>query len=178
SRTHVPRQSAASAAPIPLVAQARTPAELSLDEVLPPAVLPAPAPASRPASQPATPPSTNPAAPQRPPLEALTLYAEACDNLLKHRRLAAVTLLEKAIALDPDSFELHFALGRAYLGSGGSDERSVAEMGRAAEIDPDHVELQTDLGRQYLVRGDADKALWHLRLALVTSDYPSKEAEA
>ena len=127
-----------------------TAARLPLDKILPPATLPAP--------------TTAPAGPERPPLEALTLYAEACDNLLAHRRLAAITLLEKAVALDPGSFELHAALGRAYLGSGGTDPRSISEMERAAEIDPDHVELQTDLGRQYLALGDTAKAPWHLRL--------------
>jgi tetratricopeptide (TPR) repeat protein len=160
--------------PIPPLAVVRLPpvpsaARLPLSAILPQAVLPAPA--SRPS------PTTNPAD-DRPPLEALTLYAEACDNLLKHRRLAAITLLEKAAALDPNSYELHAALGRAYLGSGGTDARSIAAMERAAAIDPDHVELQTDLGRQYLAAGDAGKALWHLRLALNTSDYATDEAEA
>jgi tetratricopeptide (TPR) repeat protein len=187
SNTPPPRPvSAASVTPVAPVPPVRTEAELTLEEITPPAVLPAPRraaqaatrPATGPSTHPTTRPSTNPAGPNRPPLEALTLYAEACDNLLKHRRLAAVSLLEKAVALDPDSFELHYALGKALLGPVASDHRSIAELERAAEIDPDHVELQTDLGRQYLVRGEADKALWHLRLALVTSDYATDEADA
>lgn len=176
---------------MPVAADERVPTvksaeHLTLDEILPPAVLPPamaaapstlPAPSTVPASRAATAPSTRPA-PDRPPLEALRLYAEACDNLAKHRRLAAITLLEKAIELDPHSFELHYALGRAHMSSAAMDERALPALTRAAQLNPDRVELQTDLGRQYLARGEADKALWHLRLALKTSDYATDEAEA
>src|SRR5687768_13705243 len=70
SRARLPR-------PPEVVAEVRvpavpTPAQLTLGQILPPAVLPSRA--TRPAGSKA-----------RPPLEALTLYAEACDNLLKHR---------------------------------------------------------------------------------------------
>src|SRR5437879_6253924 len=77
------------------------PAYLELDEIVPRPVL---AKASA-ATAPATAPSTNPAA--RPPIEALVLFARAREALLDGRRAEAARLLEQAVALDPNSYELH-----------------------------------------------------------------------
>src|SRR5436190_15649261 len=56
------------------------------------------------------PPATRPA---WAPLEALDLYARARNAMLDNRRYTAITFLEKAIVLDPASFELRYVLGRA-----------------------------------------------------------------
>ena len=146
------------------------PAMLSLDQIEPrPALL-------RPA--PTTGPTTAPSELDRPPIEALYLYAQARDCLLNGRRYTAISLLDKAIALDPDSYELHYALGQAYQMGRTFDERSIEAMERAAAIDPDHLDLQTDLGRQYLAKGDLPRATEHLRLALQTRQYATDESAA
>ena len=142
-------------------------ATLTLDQILPAAELP----------RPTTAPATRPAG--RPPIDALLLYGRAVDDLNAGRRSSAVELLEKAVALDPASFELHYALGRSYARDGSApDGRAVAELQRAAEINPDHLRLQVDLGRVLLSAGEEEKGLWHLRLALKTSKYESDEAGA
>src|SRR4051812_21146229 len=49
---------------------------------------------------PATQPTT------RPALDALELYGKARDAMTRGQRYTAITLLEKAIAIDPDSYNL------------------------------------------------------------------------
>jgi len=150
-------------------------ATLPLDQILPVAELPAP----RPTTAPATVPTTAQADADRPPIDALVLYAEAVDHLNANRRTAAAELLEKAAALDPNSFEVQYSLGRARAREAGTpDPRAIEAYERAAAINPDHLRLQTELGRLYLAAGEEDKALRHLRLALKTSDYPDGEADA
>src|SRR5437588_509497 len=87
----------------PVVAQTRPsgPAYLTLDEIRPAPVLP-PAKAAGPET--------------RPSLDALELFARAQGELLSEHRLAAIPLLERAVALDPDSYELHRTLAEAYRG--------------------------------------------------------------
>lgn len=114
-------------------------------------------------------PATAPAA--RPPLDALVLYARARDAMQQGRRHTALALLDGAISLDPYSFELHYALGKAHLTGVSHDPLAVAAMERAAELRPDHLDVHLDLARQYLARGDEALALRHLRLAMQTSDY-------
>lgn len=121
-------------------------------------------------------PASRPAA--RPPLDAVNLYAQATNALHAGRRTAAIDLLERALALDPDSFELNYALGRAHEAGRTHHEQSIRAFERAAAINPDHLELQTGLGRQYLARGEDDKALEHLRLAVQTSGYKADQPAA
>ena len=148
-------------------AVANGPALLALAEIQPPVSL---APAAT------TAPTSGPSA--RAPIDALNLYARAVDALRTGRRFTAINLLDKAIDLDPQSFELQYALGRAHVIGRTHDENSIAAFERAAAIEPDHLELQTALGRQYLLRGDDAKALEHLRLAVQTSGYKSGESGA
>jgi tetratricopeptide (TPR) repeat protein len=136
-------------------------ARLSLDQIEPAPKLIA---TTKPTSKPTT---------RRAPLEAVELYAQAVDALKTNRRFTAINQLEKALKLDPDSFELNYTLGKAYVVGRADDELSVAALERAASIDPDHLELQTALGRQYLTRGNQEKCLEHLRLAVQTSEYKS-----
>lgn len=109
------------------------------------------------------------AAPSQPLLEAVRLYAQARIAILEGQRFTAGELLEKAVALDPASFELHKALADVYSAS--SDPRALRHWEDAASIDPDRLETQIQLGRQYIVQGDFGSALQHLRLALQTSQY-------
>jgi tetratricopeptide (TPR) repeat protein len=132
---------------------------VTLDEIQPPAELPA---------APAT-------GPGKAPLEALDLYAKAREALLENRRYSAIGLLERAIVLDPSSFELHYALGRANLGSGSSIDRAIEAFEKAAQLKPDDLDVRLQLGRQYLVRGAADKAMTHLRVGRLTPDYRTED---
>ena len=139
------------------------PALLPLDQIEPQPVLPKP---------------TQATVDAKPSLEAIELYARARAAMLERQRRTAVSLLEKAIELDPHSFELHYALGRAQSTNRGPSERAVASYLKAAEINPDHVELQSELGRQYMLQDDIDSAIHHLRLALQSSGYRNEEEQA
>src|SRR5579884_464493 len=96
---------------------------------------------------PATRPATGPAA---APVEAVRLYAKARIALLDGDRAAAIRDLQGAAALDPDSYELHLGLGRAYGDQGGADDKAAGELETAAALEPDHLDLQVALGRIYL----------------------------
>src|SRR4029078_2830321 len=98
-------------------------ADLAIDDIQPKPVL-------RPTSAPAT---TQPAA-----LDAIALFAEGRDAMLTGKRYSAINLLEKAIRLDPDSYELHYLLGQANTGPGMSYEPAIAAFEAAAAIEDDH----------------------------------------
>jgi tetratricopeptide (TPR) repeat protein len=129
-------------------------AYLSLDQITPAVQLAA-------ATQPTT----------RPSIESLVNYARARDALGRGQRYLAIVALEKAIEVDPNSYDLYFDLGRAYQGTSNADDRSIAAYEHAAAIEPNHLDLQIQLGRQYLNKNDLPNALRHLRLALQTTDY-------
>lgn len=150
--TH-PSSGQASAPPAQVIANDPK-AKLTLDEIEP-----------RP-SMPKTAPDTRPA---EPPLEALRLFARARLASLDGNRGEAGHLLEQAVTLDPDSFELHKSLGDLYALA--SDARASGEWEKAAAIEPDHLNLQIDLGRRALEEGAIAKGVEHLRLALLTTAY-------
>jgi tetratricopeptide (TPR) repeat protein len=106
-----------------------------------------------------------------PPIEAVQLFAQARIAILDNERYTAINLLEKAVALDPGSFELHEMLGTQYQGNDTSDDRSITAFENAAKIDPDHLDLQVNLGRQYLAGGKTSLGIEHLLLALQTTAY-------
>ncbi len=137
-------------------------AVLTLNEIRPIPHLPEGRPLT---TEPATQPSP------RPPVEALVLYAHARDALLQNERYTAITLLEKAIKLDPNSYELRYSLGEAYGSVGSSNDQAIDAYQAAATLEPDHLDLQTELGREYLAKGSLDNAIEHLRLALQTDAY-------
>jgi tetratricopeptide (TPR) repeat protein len=114
----------------------------------------------------------------RPPLDALELYARAREATLDNQPFAAVNLLEKAIVKDPDSFELYWALGWAQLAVGGGKQAAIAAFMEAAALRPEYLPLQLQLGREYLASGDSDKALLHLRLAMICPEYAKQEDQA
>ena len=143
---------------------ADTRARLTLDQIEPKPLLSA--------TQPATQP-TEPA-----PLGAIELYAQARAAILDNQRFSAIILLEKAIALDPYSFELQYALGQAYFGTGSATDKGIAALEKAAHLRPDDLDVQLQLGRQYFAKGDAGEAIDHLRLALQTPEYKQEEDSA
>ncbi|HXE53540.1 MAG TPA: tetratricopeptide repeat protein [Tepidisphaeraceae bacterium] len=130
-------------------------ADLTLDQIAPAPVLKSAEPTTRPSDS--------------PPVESVRLFAEARIALLDDNRAQAAELLRRAIAGDPDSFELHKSLGDLYAQT--EDPRGIDEWKRAAAIEPDHLDLQVGIGRQYLARENLNGAVKHLRLALQTSDY-------
>ncbi|HEX2971010.1 MAG TPA: tetratricopeptide repeat protein [Tepidisphaeraceae bacterium] len=150
----------ASTLKTPAVAATRPndPAMLTLGEIEPPLVLPAPA------TQPTT----------RPSLDAIHLYAQARAAQLRGDRPVALSLLNSALKLDPNSFDLNYALAQAHLSGSGGQDLAIKALERAASVQPDHLEVQLLLGRQYLARGDMTQALEHLRLAVQTSDYTAQ----
>lgn len=89
--------------------------------------------------------------------------------MLDNNGAAATELLRKAVALDPDSFELHRELGEVYQATG--DPRAAQEWEKAASIDPDRLDLQVNLGRHYAARAQFEQAITHLRLARQTEEY-------
>jgi tetratricopeptide (TPR) repeat protein len=138
---------------------------LTLDQIPPPAVLPPPRPTTQP-DQPA-------------PVQALSLYAAARDAMIDNRPLGAVDLLQQAIALDPDSFELYRALGEARLAAAGRpNQEAVDAFQKAVDLRPDDLRIQALLASQYAALGNADQALTHLRLAMLTSDYQEDDVTA
>jgi predicted Zn-dependent protease len=114
----------------------------------------------------------------RPSLDALVFYAKAHDAMAEGHRFTAISSLEKAIELDPTSYQLRFALGKAYLAAATFDERAIYSFEQAAALEPDHLDLQVELGRQYLIKNDLTHGIQHLRLALQTTDYADDDGQA
>jgi predicted Zn-dependent protease len=140
-------------------------ASLTLEQIPPPVTLPDP----RPATQPDAP----------VPIEALALYAAARDAMLDSHPLAAVDILRRAIALDPDSYDLYRAMGEARLSAANQPNREeIDAFEKAAALHPDNLRLQALIGAQSAALGLADKALLHLRLAVQTTDYQTDDVAA
>src|SRR5437764_461539 len=153
-------------APATQAAEANTPDALPLERIDPIPVMPSPRVAS----------TTR--ATTQPSLDAIELYARARGAQISGDRLGAISQLQRAIATDPDSFELRMALARAYTAANDSGEKVLEALAAAEKIQPDNLQVQLSLGRQYLVRNDLDNALLHLRLAAQTSDYRSDDDQA
>jgi tetratricopeptide (TPR) repeat protein len=153
-----PRRPAPNPTPVPQSAAQRHPttAETSFAELEP---LPPP-PATRRAA------STQPA-----PLASLDLYAQARRAMLDNRRFTAIALLEQAIILDPDSFELHYSLGRAYVQPGSPPDKAIAAFETATTLDPEHLDARLQLARLYLTTAKSAEAITHLRRARETDAY-------
>src|SRR6266478_4262561 len=132
------RSGAVAAAPVAAQHTATThaaddPAYFTLDQIQPVLQLP----------KPTTAPTTQPA-----PLDALVWFAEAHAALARGDRNTAINLLEKAVALDPDSPEIYEELGKAY----GAQDKALTAYEKALALDPDYLALHERLGRQYLVK--------------------------
>ncbi len=91
---------------------------------------------------------------------------ETADELYRQQRHTEAGLeLEQALRTDPDSFEVHLALGRV-LWASGSAERCRTHLQRAAELRPDDLVLH--YLRAQLAADDQDpaEAVRQLRIAL------------
>ncbi len=146
-------------------------ADLSLDDILPKPVLEAAEAGA--ATQPAT-----TRASEKPPLDAIALFAQAREAMLSGQRYTAINLLEKAIALDPYSYELEFMLGQANTGPGMAYDPALKAFEAAAAIEPDHLAVHGELGRLYLAKGNLTRAIQQLRLAMQTQDYDDNASQA
>src|SRR5688572_12145150 len=123
-------------------------------------------------------PTTAPAtSASRPPLEALELYARARDALASGHQFTAISALERALKLDPDSAELYRLLSRAYL-AGGNSAKAIDALDRATRLDPQDLRSQTALARLYLQKGNAADAMDHLRIGMQSKQYAEDEAAA
>jgi tetratricopeptide (TPR) repeat protein len=151
------------AATNPAEAAAMAQAQLHLDQITPVPVLPK-----------ARAPSTGPTS---APLDAIELYARAREAQIQRRQGEAISDIEKAIALDPNSFELELALGRAYLAAGRADQ-AISAYDRATQINPNSLDAQAELGRAYQARNDLTHAIERFRLAMQTDDYRTDESLA
>jgi tetratricopeptide (TPR) repeat protein len=105
------------------------------------------------------------------PLDALVLYAQARSAMLDGQRFTAIGLLQRALKLDPNSFELYMAMAQAQQGSSTGNDQAIAALEKAAALRPNDLGVQAGLGRQYLAKGDLTRALSHLRLARQTPSY-------
>jgi tetratricopeptide (TPR) repeat protein len=138
-------------------------AALPLERILPAPVLPAPA-------------TRSAASTDSPPLEALALYARARVALADGHAADAIDSLERAVQIDPDSYELRHSLGKALRESAGGQMRALDHFQRAAELEPDRIDAQIDLGREWIRHNDATRALTCFRLAIQTSQYSAGDS--
>jgi Flp pilus assembly protein TadD len=89
--------------------------------------------------------------------EAKHLFCDGRALIEDQQYGAAVTQLNKAVALDPRAAYAHHALGLAYRGLGKPDQ-AIAALRRAVELAPAWALPQIQIGSIYLDRGDAEKA--------------------
>ncbi len=89
----------------------------------------------------------------------------AFDLNILGRSDLAVGELRRAIALDPNSFECHYELGRI-LYDRGSYLESVNELRRAMALDPSAVKVYHNLGLAYAAIGEQSKAVENFETAL------------
>ncbi|HEY0007628.1 MAG TPA: hypothetical protein VGB55_02795, partial [Tepidisphaeraceae bacterium] len=101
--------------------------------------------------------------------DALQLYAQGRDALLRNQRPIAIEKLEAAIALDPTAALLHSELAFALLAT--DQNRALAQYGRAAELNPEDAEVRLQMGRIFLLKNQPDLALIQLRLAKASAGY-------
>jgi Tfp pilus assembly protein PilF len=114
-----------------------------------------------------------------PPVAALGFYAQGIDHLLDHRPMDAIMVLQRALRIDPDSYEAYWALGEAEFDrAGAANQRSIDAFEHAAVLRPDDLDAQLLLARQCMVTDNHPKALEHLRLAMQTSQYATDSADA
>jgi eukaryotic-like serine/threonine-protein kinase len=106
-----------------------------------------------------------------PSLEALQNYTQGLAELTHGRFLAAVPLLERAIAIDPNfAMAYQFLAGASYTAGGTGREREYARkalalIDRVSEYERAHI-----IPYYYVVTGELDKAIDALQLSM--RNYP------
>ncbi len=93
----------------------------------------------------------------------------AFDLNILGRSDLAVQELRRAIALEPESFECHYELGRIYYDRG-SYLNSVHELEKAKALDPSAVKTYHNLGLAYAGIGENGKAVESFEEALRLND--------
>jgi tetratricopeptide (TPR) repeat protein len=73
-------------------------------------------------------------------------------------------LVERALAIDPDSLDARFALGIFSYYENRLD-RALEEFKRVAELNPNYPGVQNNLAAVYEKMGEREKALYHYRLS-------------
>lgn len=116
-------------------------------------------------------PSTRPSTRPLPSLEALELYGRARAAMQSNQVFIAIDLLEQAARLDPESYEVNYALGQACAATTLPPKRSLSAFTRAAELRPESLDAWSQLGRAQLEAGDTAGAIRSLRLATITPEY-------
>lgn len=116
--------------------------------------------------------------PPPPPLEAVELFARARSALHDNQPFTAIQLLEKAIDLDPDSYELRIALARAYSATNNQSDRVLAALQAAVRLEPASLEALSELGKAQFASNGYFTAMQTLRLARETSGYQGDDDRA
>jgi tetratricopeptide (TPR) repeat protein len=158
------KQRPSSLPPATLPAQGSSRAETSLD-----AIEPQPTPFAAATTQEVL---------SEPPLEAIELFAKARGALNENQPFTAIQLLEKAIDLDPDSFELRMSLARAYAATNNQSDRVATALQAAAKLQPDSLEALSELGKAQFSSNQFQRAMQTLRLARATPDYRAGDDRA
>ncbi len=96
--------------------------------------------------------------------DAYALYRQGLDALAAGRADEAITPLERAKSLEPESNSVHEALGKTYL-TLGFFERAAAEFQVIVDRDPVDAYAHYCLGRAHDRLGHVEKARGHYRLA-------------
>lgn len=123
-------------------------------------------------------PTSRPVREGLPPLQAIELFARARGEMHENRHFAAVGLLERAILLDAESYELYYALGQAHLGGTTSTDPAIEAFERAAELRPGSLDVRLQLARLYLAKENHPRAMNHLRLARKSEEYADSDGES
>ena len=136
-------------------------AALTLEQIAPLRPLPAPAPSTAPSTAASTQPAD---------LDALVLFAQARKALDAGQRFSAVQLLQQALKLDPDSYEMHMMLGSAARGTSVANV-ALPAFQRALEINPDSADAYVEIARIHARAGETQEAIRAMRDAQQTTAY-------
>ena len=99
----------------------------------------------------------------------MTYYLQGRDEFLQGANAEAMDALDKALALDPKSFEVLRLMGRVCF-AGNQLARGSQYLQRAAAIHPDDVQVNYLLGRYWQECKEWNAAIYYLRLASRSPD--------
>lgn len=107
------------------------------------------------------------AAPEHP----VALHLSGVIRLQSGQPQAAVDILEKAVAADPDNAEIHTNLGTAFAGTG-QPAKAVASYRKALTLNPNSANALNNLGYSLMALGQSGEAMerYHQALALAPND--------
>jgi tetratricopeptide (TPR) repeat protein len=86
------------------------------------------------------------------------LLAIVKANLKRNRTELAESILDRALAVDPNNAEAHFLKGKSFQAVGRLGE-ALTEFRRAVELRPDYAEARVALGIQFLAAGNYAEAV-------------------